>query len=435
MAGPESKAVWKKHQEHLWPSVRAYYDEPLALVEGDGLVVKDADGNEYLDFFGGILTVSVGHRNPTVNRAITDQVDRILHTSTLYPSLPMVELAEALARLAPGDLETAFFTPSGTDADETAVMLAQIFTGQQEIIALRHCYSGRSFMARAMTAHAPWRMVSTQLSFFKHAHAPYCYRCDLGLEYPSCEMRCARDIESLIQTTTVGKIAGFIAEPIQGVGGFVTPPKEYFEVATGIIKNYGGLFICDEVQTGFARTGGKMWGIQHYGVQPDIMTMAKGIANGLPLGAAITRPQIAERMTGMTISTFGGNPVSCAAAVATLKVIEGEGLLQRVETLGKRFKDGLESLQRDFPKVIGDVRGKGLMLALELVVDETAGDRTPNVGATAAFFEASRRRGLLVGKGGLYGNVLRIAPPMTVDEGQIDDALEILAESFREITA
>lgn len=435
MAGPESKAVWKRHEKHLWPSVRAYYGEPLALVEGDGLVVRDADGNEYLDFFGGILTVSVGHRNPTVNRAIKEQLDRITHTSTLYPSLPMVELAERLARLAPGDLEATFFTASGTDADETAVMLAQVFTGRQEIVALRHCYSGRSFMARALTAHAPWRMVSTQLSFFKHAHAPYCYRCDFGLEYPSCDIKCARDIETLIQTTTVGTIAGFIAEPIQGVGGFVTPPKEYFEVAVGIIEQYGGLFICDEVQTGFARTGGRMWGIQHYGVQPDIMTVAKGIANGLPLGAAITRPQIAESMTGMTVSTFGGNPVSCAAATATLKVIEGEGFLERVERLGNRLRDGLEDLQRDFPQVIGEVRGRGLMLALELVVDETVGDRTPNAGATAELLEATRERGLLLGRGGLHSNVLRIAPPMTVDEGQIDDALEILAESLQAITA
>ncbi len=428
-----SKEIRDAHQRHLWPSVRNYYEEPVALVEGNGCVVKDADHREYLDFFGGILTVSLGHRHKKVNEAIHQQVDRILHTSTLYPSEPMVELAQKLASITPDGLTTSFFTPSGTDADETAVMAAQVFTGRQEVVVLRNGYAGRSYSAQAITGQAPWRQVSTQLAFYKHAHAPYCYRCDLGLKYPDCGLQCAKDIEGLIQTTTKGEIAAFLAEPIQGVGGFVTPPKEYFEVATAVVRKYGGVFICDEVQTGFGRTGGHMWGIEHWNVKPDLMTMAKGIANGLPLGAVITRPEIAQNMKALTISTFGGNPVSCAAALATLRVIEGEGLIKHVEAMGARLRSGLEQLQRDFPRVVGEVRGKGLMQAVEFVVDEKAGDRTPNPKLCGAFFEAVKKRGVLIGRGGLFSNVLRIAPPMTIDRGQIDQALRVFGEALADV--
>ncbi len=438
MSNPESmksqsEGIRERHRKYLWPAVMNYYEEPLVLSDGEGTVVRDVEGHSYLDFFGGILTVSVGHRNPDVNRAIHNQVDRILHTSTLYLNQPLVDLAERLARIAPADLSTSFFTPSGTDADETAIMLAQMHTGRQEIIALRNCYSGRSFMALSLTAHASWRVVPSSLPFFKHAHAPYCYRCDFGLEYPSCDLRCARDVEGLIQTTTTGKVAAFIAEPIQGVGGFVTPPPEYFEVVSQIVRQYGGIFVCDEVQTGFGRTGEKMWGIEHWNIEPDIITVAKGIANGLPLGAVITRPEIAEAMTGLTISTFGGNPVAASAAVATIDLIADRQLPEYVKEMGLRLREGLEELKRQFPRIIGDVRGKGLMQALELVEDETAGNRKPNPKAIAAFFEASKKRGLLVGKGGLFGNVLRIAPPMTVEAHEIDEALRILEESIGEI--
>jgi 4-aminobutyrate aminotransferase-like enzyme len=250
------------------------------------------------------------------------------------------------------------------------------------------------------------------------------------LKYPDCGVRCAKDIEELIQTTTTGKIAAFLAEPIQGVGGFITPPKEYFSIAVEIVRKAGGLFICDEVQTGFGRTGGKMFGIEHWGVEPDIMTMAKGIANGMPLAVTIATPEIADAFKKLTISTFGGEPVSCVAANATLDVIENDRLLDNAENMGRRLRHGLEELQRRFPKTIGDVRGMGLMQAIELVQDETAGDRTPNPKATARLFEETKKRRLLIGKGGLYGNVIRISPPLTVDSRAIDDALAIFGESF-----
>jgi 4-aminobutyrate aminotransferase-like enzyme len=310
------------------------------------------------------------------------------------------------------------------------VVLAQVYTGALEIIALRHGYSGRGTLAQSLTGHAPWRAVPSQVAGIKHALAPYCYRCPLGLTYPDCGVKCAQDIEDLIQTTTTGKVAGFLAEPIQGVGGFITPPAEYFEIAVGIVRKYGGVFICDEVQTGFGRTGTHWFGISHWGVEPDIMTMAKGIANGMPLAVAIATPEIADAFKKLTISTFGGNPVSCAAANATLDVMEQENLPERAARTGALLRAGLEELQKRFPRRIGDVRGKGLMQGLELVVDETAGDRTPDPAATTRLFEETKKRGHLIGKGGLYGNCIRISPPLTVSDTDIDDALGIFRESF-----
>jgi len=420
----------RKHREYLLPAVANYYAEPLVLESGEGLWVTDVDGNRYLDFFGGILTVSLGHCDPRVGAAIEAQVRRLGHVSSLYPALPVVELAERLARITPGRLQKSIFNASGSEADDTAVVLAQVFTGAQEIIALRHGYSGRGTLSQALTGHASWRAVTTQVPGIKHALAPYCYRCPLGLEYPSCGVKCAQDLEELIQTTTTGTVAAFLAEPIQGVGGFITPPPEYFEIAVGIVRKHGGVFICDEVQTGFGRTGTHLFGISHWNVEPDIMTMAKGIANGMPLAVAIATPEIADAFRKLTISTFGGNPVSCAAANATLDVIESESLAENAETVGRHLRAGLEDLRARFPKTIGDVRGKGLMQAIELVVDETAGDRTPNAAATARFFEETKKRGLLIGKGGLAGNAIRISPPLTVGASEVDDALAIFRESF-----
>ena len=427
---PLTRSVREKHKEYLFPATIQYYAEPIVLTEGKSLRVRDADGNEYLDFFGGILTVSVGHANDRVNAAIKTQLDRLSHVSTLYPTLPIVELAERLGRLAPGSLKQSYFTASGTEADETAVMMAELHTGSNEIVALRHGYAGRSMLAQSLTAHSTWRALPTQIAGIKHAVSPYCYRCPLHLTYPSCGVACARDIEELVRTTTTGRIAGFLAEPIQGVGGFITPPPEYFEIAVGIVKKYGGVFICDEVQTGFGRTGGKMWGIEHWGVQPDIMTMAKGVANGLPLGVTIATPEIAASLKALTISTFGGNPVSCAAANATIQIIEEEDLPGNAERMGRHLRQGLEELKRRFPRNIGDVRGMGLMQAIEFVADETAGDRTPEKPLTNRVFEEARKRFLLIGKGGLDGNSFRIAPPLTVGKPEVEEALDILRESL-----
>lgn len=420
--------VLAKHSKYLFPCVANYYAEPVAFVRGEGTRLTDTEGRDYLDFFGGILTVSLGHCHPEVTERIAEQLGTLQHTSTLYPNEWTVALAEKLAAITPGRLSQSFFTTSGTEAVETALLLARLQAGGAgDVIALRHCYAGRSLLALNIGAHAPWRLIPSLVPGIKHAHAPYCYRCALGLTYPACGMQCAHDIEELIATETCGRVAGFIAEPILGVGGFITPPPEYFKIAAQIVRQHGGIFICDEVQTGFGRTGGRMNGIEHWGVEPDICTYAKGIANGLPLGATVTVPEIAEVLKGLTISTFGGNPVSAVAALATIEVIEREGVVERSAALGTQLRAGLDELAGEHAWV-GEVRGMGLMQALELVADPRT--KKPSPQRTVALMEAAREEGLLIGKGGLYGNVLRIAPPMLISAEEIGEGLEKLGRAM-----
>jgi alanine-glyoxylate transaminase/(R)-3-amino-2-methylpropionate-pyruvate transaminase len=426
------EAILEKQKNYLWPNHLLYYTEPLPLDHGDGLYVWDVDGNKYLDFFAGILTTSVGHNHPRVTQRIQEQAGKLIHASTLYPNENHVQLAEKLAELTPGQLQTSYFTNSGTEADETAIMLAKTYTGYQEVIALRHGYSGRSPMGMSLTGQAGWRIGGTHILGIKHALNPYCYRCPLKLSYPECGIACAEDVEDLIKTTTSGRIAAFIAEPIQGVGGFITPPPEYFEIVVEIIHRYGGLFVCDEVQTGFGRTGDKWFGIEHWEVEPDIMTMAKGIANGLPMGNTITTADIAESTAeaGLTISTFGGNPLSTAASLATIETMEEEANPQHVAEVGGHLRAGLEKLQEKYP-LIGDVRGMGLMQGVEMVTDRQTKEPAPQ--EVGFLFEETRKRGLLIGKGGLYGNVLRIAPPLTATKEHVEAALEILDHAFAQV--
>ncbi len=420
--------VRRKHSEYLLPCVANYYKEPLVLTYGQGKFVYDAEGVQYLDFFGGILTTMLGHSHPEVNKRVREQISSLQHTSTLYQTVPVVELAEKMAQITPGALKKSFFTNSGTEADETAVMMAKKHTGCEDVIALRHAYSGRSSLAMSLTGHSNWKQPGSNIPGVKHAMSPYCYRCPMHLKYPDCDMACARDIEELILTTTSGKIACFLAEPIQGVGGFITPPPEYFKVAVDIIHKYGGLFICDEVQTGFGRTGGKMFGIEHWGVQPEIMTFAKGFANGFPIGGTITTDEIAASMTGLSISTFGGNPVSCTAALATVEVVEKKFLVENVAEVGAYFFDRLYELQEKYP-FIGDVRGKGLMIGIEIVKD----NKQPDAETVLKIFELTKEKRFLIGKGGLYGNVLRIAPPLNITKGDVDEGVEILDEVFGKV--
>jgi alanine-glyoxylate transaminase / (R)-3-amino-2-methylpropionate-pyruvate transaminase len=426
----DRQEILQKQEKYLSASHLLYYTEPLPLARGEGMYVWDVDGRKYLDFFGGILTVSVGHCHPHVTERMHEQIDTLVHTSTLYPNENHVALAEKLAELTPGRLQKSFFTNSGTEANETAIMLAKAHTGTQEVIALRHGYSGRSALAMNLSGQSPWRIGGTQVLGVKHALAPYCYRCPLKLTYPSCGVACAEDIEDVIRTTTSGRIAAFIAEPIQGVGGFITPPPEYFQIAVEIVRRYGGLFICDEVQTGFGRTGQHWFGIQHWGVEPEIMTMAKGIANGSPLGNTIATPEVADSLSGLTISTFGGNPVSTAASLATIEVMESEAGPSRVAEVGARLEKGLVALGAKYP-LIGEVRGKGLMQGVELVLDRDSKEPAPQ--QVAAIFESTRRRGLIIGKGGLYGNVLRISPPLIASEEDVDQALNILDHALAEV--
>jgi 4-aminobutyrate aminotransferase len=412
-----------KQKRYLWPNQLLYYSEPLPLERGEDMYIWDVDGGKYLDFFGGILTTSVGHNNPAVNQCIKEQVDKLLHSSTLYPHENQVMLAEGLAEITPGDLNKFYFGTSGTDADETAVVTAQVFTGNQEVIALRHGYSGKSPMAMSLTGQQPWRIGPVHIGYIRHALAPYCYRCPLKMTYPECGVACAEDVEDVIKTMTNGRIAAFLAEPVQGVGGFITPPAEYFKIVSEIIRRYGGLLIIDEIQTGFGRTGEYWFAIQRSGVAPDILTLAKGIANGLPLSAVATTAEIAGSTSGagLTISTFGGNPVSTAAAIGTLQEMKSTYTPQRTARLGTLLRAGLEEIGDKYA-IIGEVRGCGLMQGIELVADRRTKEPAPK--HTNALLETARQVGLLIGKGGLYGNTLRIAPPLTVKKVHIEEALE-----------
>src|SRR5438477_10790045 len=327
------------NKEYLFPAVFHYYKEPLVISHAKDQYVWDADGNQYLDFFGGIVTVSVGHCNDQLNAKVHKQLATLQHVSTVFANEPQAELAKKIAGLTPGgQLTKSFFTNSGTEANEMAILAARCYTGNTEIVALRHSYHGRSAMAMSLTGQGAWRLGPSQAGIV-HAHNAYCYRCPLGLTYPSCEVKCAQDMEDLIRSTTSGNIAGFIGEPIQGVGGFITPPKEYFGIVAGIVRNHGGIFISDEVQTAWGRTGGKWFGIEQYGVTPDVITSAKGLGNGLPIGLTTATPEVADAIAGVTISTFGGNPVTTTAVKAVLDYIEEENLVSNAADAGAYLRD------------------------------------------------------------------------------------------------
>jgi 4-aminobutyrate aminotransferase-like enzyme len=425
-----SDEIVAKHKQFLWPSVTNYYQKPLVADHGEMQYLWDLEGRKYLDFFGGILTVSVGHCNPKITSKINAQVNRLQHTSTLYPNEHIVALAEKIAQITPGALQKSFFTGSGTEANEAAIMLARMATGSFDVVALRHAYSGGSALAKSVTAQAPWRRSGVISVGVSHAVNPYCYRCPLHLKYPECEVACAGDVENLIQTGTSGHIAAFIAEPIQGVGGFITPPKEYFKMVFKIVKKYGGLFIADEVQTGWGRTGKKWFGIEQWEVTPDILTSAKGMANGAPVGLTTTTAEIADSYQGLNIATFGGNPVTCVAAKATIELIEEENLRENAHTVGTYFRGKLEELQAKHP-LIGDVRGMGLMQGVELVKDRKSKEPAPE--ATTQVMERARDNGLLIGKGGLYGNVLRLAPMLNISKADVDEGVRLLDKALGEV--
>jgi 4-aminobutyrate aminotransferase len=415
------------NKDYLFPSVFHYYKQPLVVERAKDQFVWDADGNQYLDFFGGIVTVSVGHCNDKVNDALHKQIDTLQHVSTVFANEPQAALAKKIASITPGGkLTKSFFTNSGTEANETAILAARCYTGNTEIVALRHSYHGRSAMAMSLTGQGAWRLGMSQPGIV-HAHNAYCYRCPLGLTYPNCEVQCAKDLEDLVRTTTSGRIAGFIGEPIQGVGGFITPPKEYFKIIEGIVRNHGGIFISDEVQTGWGRTGGKWFGIEQWGVMPDIMTSAKGLGNGAPIGLTVAKPEVADSVKGLTISTFGGNPITTTAAKAVLDFIDEQNLMHNCAETGAYLRAGLEQLKEKH-ELIGDVRGMGLMQAMELVEDRKS--KAPATAATAQMMEATRENRILVGKGGMFGNVIRLSPPMNISKSDVDQFLTLLDKSF-----
>jgi 4-aminobutyrate aminotransferase len=419
--GGAAEPILAGQRRWLLPAMLHLYDEPLTLTEGEGVWVRDAEGREYLDLFAGILTTSLGHCHPRITAAVSEQMGRLGHVSTLYATERQVEAARRLAGIAPGALQRTVFTNSGTEAIETALQMAMVHTGRSEIVALRLAYHGRSFMATGVTAHAGWRPLAATVPGIAHARSPYPYRCPYRRPCDeSCARRFADDLEEVIVTATSGRPAAFLAETIQGVSGYIVPPPGYFQAAAEVIRSHGGLLIVDEVQSGFGRTGGRWFGIEHWGVEPDIMVMAKGIAGGFPVGATITTDEIAASWTAKTISTFGGNPVCMAAMSATLDVMREEDVPTRAAARGRQLRAGLEALAREHPW-IGDVRGMGLMQALELVEDRES--QVPAPARARALLEATRAEGVLVGLGGLHGHVVRIGPSLLVDESEIDQGL------------
>ena len=412
----------RRHRESLFPSVSLFYDEPIEIRAGEGQYLIDGDGRQYLDFFGGIATVVSGHAIPEINEAIKAQLDRVVHTSTLFLIRSQIELAERIREMTPEKLNKVFFASSGTEANEAAILLATLNRGSNEVIALRHSYHGRSFVTTGMS-QGPWRNSTLSGVHVQHVGNPYCYRCPWEKTYPSCDLLCARDVEAVIKTSTTGQPAAFIAEPIQGVGGFITPPPDYFIRVKEILDAYGIPFIADEVQTAWGRIGEADFGFQAYGVEPDVVVFAKGLGNGIPIGGIIATDELAASIRSLSLSTFGGNPLATTAALANLNYIATHNLRQNALEVGSYLQDQLRGLQEKH-HVIGDVRGKGLLVAIELVRDPVTKEPAPDI--AARLLQGAKDRGLIVGKGGLHQNVIRICPPLIIDKANVDTAGENL---------
>ncbi len=401
--------------------------EPLTIDRGQGALLWTVDGKRYVDCFAGIAVVNAGHCDPRIVTAAREQLERMVHCGSYLYEVPVVaDLAARLAEVTPGVLQKTFFCNSGAEAVEGAMRLAKAFTGRTEFIALELGFHGRTNATLSVTGNRFRKQHGgPYLSGTAFAPAPHPYRCRLCSG--SCTLACAHAIEDVIDYHTSGDVAAFIAEPVMGEGGIIVPPDGYFELVKSILDDRGILFIADEVQSGFGRTG-RMFAIEHYGVEPDILAMAKGIANGLPLGAFIARPDVADSFQpGEHLSTFGGNPVSCAAALATLAVIEEDHLLERSERLGAWLKGRCIDLQARNPS-IGDVRGRGLMVGIEMVHDRKTKEPAPEVAGRVK--RACRERGLLIGVGGYFGNVLRLQPPLVVEQEQLDFAVEVMEEAL-----
>jgi len=407
--------------------------EPVVIVEGIGATVKDTEGKEYIDCWSGISVVNAGHSNPKIVEAAVKQAKKLVHVCNyVYHTIPPAELAARLAKIVPGGLQKTFFSNSGAEAVECAAKIARKYTRKHELLGLMCSFHGRTLGTLSLTGQASRKHYSMgpYLSGVAFAPPPYCYRCFLGQEYPDCDLQCAKMIEDIINYSTSNCVAAFIAEPILGEGGIIVPPAGYFKEVKRILSKYEILFIDDEVQTGFARTG-KMFGIEHFGVDPDIVTMAKGIADGFPLGACTAREDIGDSFEpGDHLSTFGGNPVSCVAAIANIEYIVKERLSQQAAAKGRYLMKRLNEMKEDH-KIIGEVRGKGLIIGVELVKEQKK--KTPAASEAAKTRDLCREKGVLIGHGGVKGNVLRIQPPLVIDKRQMNKVLETLEESLKKV--
>jgi alanine-glyoxylate transaminase / (R)-3-amino-2-methylpropionate-pyruvate transaminase len=422
--GPSKAELLAMRKQFTNPAIFTLYKEPILIVEGHMQYLYDETGRRYLDLYAGIVTISVGHCHPKVVKAVKEQVDTLQHGTTIYlhPNFPM--LAKKLASKMPKGLDVTYFTNSGGEADELALLMARLYTGNQDVIAVRNGYHGGSAGTMGVTGLGTWKFPGSGSGAVHHAINPDPYRSPFKGTPEEVATQAANDVRDVIRCSTPGKIAAFIAEPIQGAGGVYHGAKNYLKEVYAIVREAGGLCIADEVQTGFGRTGDHYWGFENFDVTPDFVTMAKGIGNGVPLGAVTTRMEIAQKLAQkLHFNTFGGNPVSMAASLAVLDVIDEEHIQANAKKLGARFKSGLEKLAKSH-KLIGDVRGMGLMIGVELVRDR--GTKEPATGETADLLEAAREMSVLVGKGGMNGNVLRIKPPMCITEADVDYAVDVI---------
>ncbi|PON53556.1 Aminotransferase class-III [Parasponia andersonii] len=424
--GPSADEILAKRKQYLSPSMFYFYQKPLNVVDGKMQYLFDENGRRYLDAFGGIATVCCGHCHPDVVDAIVNQTKRLQHSTIVYLNRAISDFAEALTSKLPGNLKVVFFTNSGTEANELALMIARLYTGCHDIISLRNAYHGNAAGTMGATAQCNWKFNVVQ-SGVHHALNPDPYRGVFG----SDGEKYARDVQDLIEFGTSGNVAAFISEAIQGIGGIVELAPGYLPAAYSSIKKAGGLCIADEVQSGFARTGSHFWGFETQGVVPDIVTMAKGIGNGIPLGAVVTTPEISEVLTRRSyFNTFGGNPVCTAAGLAVLNVIEKEKLQENAFIVGSYLKERLAAL-KDKYEVVGDVRGRGLMIGVELVTDRQL--KTPAKTETLHVMDQMKDLGVLIGKGGYYGNVFRITPPLCFTKEDADFLVDAMDYSLAKL--
>jgi alanine-glyoxylate transaminase/(R)-3-amino-2-methylpropionate-pyruvate transaminase len=418
---------------HFLPTASLYHKEPLHLVKAQGQFVWDSAGKKYLDAIGGIVCISAGHNHPRIKKALSAALERdqIQHTSTLYLSDPVIDASEALLAEAPAGLDRVAFTNSGSEANELAIMAARHATGETAVLNLRHSYHGGTSGTLANCGHHTWRFKAQPVLNTISVQEPNCYRCPYEKTKDSCALECAKDVERAIQTGTNGKIAAMIVEPVMGVGGFITPPDEYFPIVTKIVHGYGGKYISDEVQTGAGRCGGNFLLSKELKIDADAVTMAKGFGNGAAVGAVVLKTDLAEKMAGrLYFNTFGADPHQMIQAKETMDIIKDEKLVENARAMGKLLVDGMKELAKQF-NLIGEVRGRGLLLGMELVKDRTS--KAFATEEAVRFMDECKERGLLLGKGGLMGNVVRIAPAMNITRDDVSFMLKVMAESFTAI--
>lgn len=424
--------LYDRHRSVMPDWMSLYYDDPLEIVSGNGRHVRGGDGRTYLDFFGGLLATMVGHDIPEITEAVRAQAGRIMHSSTLYLIRAQVELAEKIAARAPIDDPRVFFVNSGSEAVETAFLLTSCAQSSNQVIALRGSYHGRSFGTVAATGIRGWSATSLSPLQVTYAHSGYKYRSTFGhLDDTAYTAACADELRTMIETSTSGNVACFIAEPVQGAGGFATPPDGFFLAMQDVLREYDIPFVSDEVQSGWGRTGRSWFGIDHYGVRPQAITFAKGLANGMSIGGVVAEEPLMNSLTANSISTAGGNPMAMAAGNAVLDYIEDHDLQSNADRVGALLSGGLRAIAARCP-LVGEVRGVGLMIGVELVVP---GTKVPALSATTAVLAEARASGLLIGRGGLHGNVLRVTPPMTVTEHEAVEALALLEAVLMKVSA